>query len=136
MPNRAGFTLVEVMIVIVLVGLLSAMVGPPMFGYLQAHRLQTGADRLTTDLQYTRSQAISRGRVLVMATTVNSYSITDPSDGTVLRQRNLDRGVALALAQQTNFYPWGMADPCDFNISNNAGAKQVSLLPTGIVEVQ
>ena len=136
LPKRNGFTLVEVMIVIVLVGLLAAMVGPPMYGYLQAHRLQTGTDRLVADLQYTRAQAITRGVVLRVSTTVNSYSITDPSNGAVLRQQNLDQGVGLAIAQQTNFYPWGMAEASVFNISNTTGAKQISLLPTGIVEVQ
>lgn len=136
MPKRGGFTLVEVMIVIVLVGLLAAMVGPPMYGYLQAHRLQTGTDRLVTDLQYTRTQAITRGVVLRISTTENSYTITNPGDGSILRQQNFDRGVGLAIAQQANFYPWGMAEASVFNISNNTGAKQISLLPTGIVEVQ
>ena len=136
LPNRAGFTLVEVMIVIVLIGLLAAMVGPPMYGYLQAHRLQAGTDRMVTDLQYTRAQAVSRGRILRISTTVSSYSITDPSNGNILREQDLDHGVALGVAQQADFYPWGMADPCDFDISNTTGARQVSLLPTGIVEVQ
>ncbi len=135
-PNRIGFTLVEAMIVITLVGLLAAMVGPPMIGYLQSHRLQTGIDRLVTDLQYTRAQAVSRGRVLRITTTTSSYTITDVDDGTELRQHTLDQGVALAIGQQTNFYPWGMADPTDFDISNKTGAKTISLLPTGIVEVQ
>lgn len=133
--KRAGFTLVEAMIVVVLVGLLVVMVGPPMYGYLQAHRLQTGTDRLVTDLQYARSQAITRGRILRISTTEDGYTITDTSTNTVLRQQTFDQGVALGLAQQCNFFPWGMADNADFNISNSTGAKQISLLPTGIVEV-
>ena len=136
MPNRAGFTLVEVMIVIILVGLLAAMVGPPMYGYLQAHRLQTGSDRFVTDLQYARAQSISRGVILRVSTTANSYSITNPSDGSVLRQQNLDQGIALDMVQQADFFPWGMADNSVFKISNTTGDRQVSLLPTGIVEVQ
>ena len=134
--NRIGFTIVETMIVIVLVGLLTAMVGPPMYGYLQAHRLQSGTDRLVADISYARAQATSRSRVLRISTTVNSYTITDPSDGAVLRQQNLDQGIVLAVAQQADFYPWGMADASVFNISNMTGANQISLLPTGIVEVQ
>ena len=135
-PGRTGFSLVEIMIVLVLVGMLAAMVGPPMYGYLQAQRLQTGADRFVTDLQYARAQAISRGRVMRVVTTVNSYQVSDLTSGAVLRQQNLDQGVVLAIAQQADFYPWGMADNSIFNISNTTGARQVSLLPTGIVEVQ
>jgi prepilin-type N-terminal cleavage/methylation domain-containing protein len=136
MPKRGGFSLVEIMIVIVLVGLLVVMVGPPMYGYLQAHRLQTGTDRLVTDLQYARAQSISRGRILRINTTVNGYAITEPASGDTIRQQTLDQGVVLALAQQSNFFPWGMADNTNFNISNSTGAKQIDLLPTGIVEVQ
>ena len=135
MPKRTGFTLVEAMIVIVLVGLLIVMVGPPMYGYLQANRLQTGADRLVTDLQYTRSQAITRGQILQISTTTAGYTITEPASGTVLRQQTLDNGITLALAQQANFFPWGMADNTSFNISNSTGGRQIDLLPTGIVEV-
>ena len=136
LPNRTGFTLVEAMIIIVLVGLLAAMVGPPMYGYLQSHRLQTGTDRMVSDLQYARSQAVARGRVLRIATTATTYTITDPGDGSVLRQQNLDRGLALAMPQQADFYPWGMADATVFNLSNSTGGKQISVLLTGIVEVQ
>lgn len=133
--GRSGFTLVEMMIVIILVGLLAAMVGPPMYGYLQSHRLQTETDRFVTDLQYTRAQSIARGRVLRLNTTPGAYMISDPSSGSILRQHDLQDGLALANTQQIDFFPWGMADNSTFNISSSNGAKQVDLLPTGIVEV-
>ncbi len=135
MPGRAGFTLVEAMIIVVLVGVLVAMVGPPMYGYLQSQRLKTNTDRMVADLQFARSQAIARGSVLRIATTANGYTITDTGDGTILMQQTFDPGVQLGMVQQANFFPWGMAEDTDFNITNTKGTKQVQLLPTGIVEV-
>ena len=135
MPKRAGFTLAETMIIVVLVGLLVAMVAPPMYSYLQSHKLQAGTDRMVADIQYARSQAIARGSTMRIITTANSYQIINVTDGSVLRSQNLDQGVTLAVPQQADFFPWGMAETSVFNISNTKGAKQVSLLPTGIVEV-
>ena len=134
-PGREGFTLVEAMVIVILVGLLVAMVGPPMFAYLQSHRLQTNTDRMVADLQLARSQAIARGSVLRVATTETGYTITDMSDGSLVMQHVFDDGVKLGMVQQANFFPWGVADNTNFNISNTKGAKQVNLLPTGIVEV-
>ena len=42
---------------------------------------------------------------------------------------------ALANDQTADFYPWGMADPVVFNISNASGDMAVNLMPTSIVEV-
>lgn len=134
-PRRAGFTLVEIMIVILIVGMLAALVGPPMFGYLQSQRLQTNTDRLVTDLQFARSQSIATGNVLRIDATENGYRIIDTSDGTVLRQHAFDPGVGLAAAGQADFFPWGTSDNTNFDLSNTKGAKQINLLPTGIVEV-
>lgn len=134
-PRRAGFTLVEVMIVILIVGMLAALVGPPMFGYLQAHRLQTSTDRMVSDLQFARSQAIATGNVYRFDATEGGYRIVDMTDGSVLRQHAFDSGVELAAAGTADFFPWGMSDNTSFDISNTKGAKQISLLPTGIVEV-
>lgn len=133
--GRAGFTLVEAMIIISLVGLLVAMVGPPMYGYLQSHKLQSNTDRMVADLQFARSQAVARGTVIRIDTTEAGYTITDMSDGSVLLQHVLDDGVALGMVQQANFFPWGVSDNTAFNISNTKGAKQLNLLPTGTVEV-
>lgn len=134
-PQRAGFTLVEIMVVILIVGLLAAMVGPPMYGYLQSHRLQSNTDRLVADLQFARSQSIATGNILRIDATEAGYRIIDTSTGTTLRQHAFDQGVGLAAAGQADFFPWGMSDNTAFAISNTKGAKQISLLPTGMVEV-
>ncbi len=61
-PIRGGFTLVEIMMVIMLVGILAGMTAPPMFKYLEANRMRTRTDGMVADLQYARAIAISTGQ--------------------------------------------------------------------------
>jgi prepilin-type N-terminal cleavage/methylation domain-containing protein len=133
--RRQGFTMVEMMIVISLIGLMAAISAPPLFRYIQSNRLQTGTDRMVADMQYARSVAISSGRILRFAATEAGYTLTDPVSGDVLRSKNFEHGMALDAAVTVDFFPWGMANGAVLNISNPAGAARVDVLPTGIVEV-
>jgi type IV fimbrial biogenesis protein FimT len=62
MPNRhhRGFTLIELMIVIALVGVIAGLAGPFFVDYLRMQRLKGIAAELATDLAYARSEAVSR----------------------------------------------------------------------------
>jgi len=133
--RREGFTLTEMMVVILLVGLMAAASAPPMFRYIQSNRLQTSTDRMVADMQYARSVSISTGRILRFQATAAGYTLTDPNSGTVLRSCNFDHGLALGADATADFFPWGTANGMVFNLANAAGASRISLLPTGIVEV-
>ena len=133
---RGGFTLTELMIVILLIGIMATVSAPPMFRYIQSNRLQTGTDRMVADMQYARSVAISSGRILRFTATAAGYTLTDPNTDTVLRSYNFDHGLALDADVTVDFFPWGMANDAEFNLTNAAGAAQIDLLPTGIVEVR
>jgi len=128
--------MVETMIVIVIVAIITAMAGPPFFRYLTSNRLQTNTDRLVADLQYARSLSVSNAQILRFTCTSAGYRVTNPLDASIIRETNFDHGLALGGVATTDFYPWGMADPLVLNLANSAGNKQISVLPTGIVEVQ
>jgi len=133
--GRGGFTLVEMMVVIGIVGILATISAPPIFRYMESSRLQTNTDRMAADLQYARSLSISNSQILRFTTTLAGYKLTNPNTGDVIRERAFDHNMVLGAAQSSDFYPWGMADAKIFNISNHSGARQINLLPTGIVEV-
>jgi type IV fimbrial biogenesis protein FimT len=135
MRNNRGLTLVEMMVVIGVFGLLTAISAPSFFSYLRSNRLETSVNRLTADLQMARSTAIANGRVIQFLAAGNSYRITDTTTGTVLVDRTLETGVAVAADDSTRFFPWGMADAVTFNVGCPAGARTINVLPTGIVEV-
>ena len=134
-PWRQGFTLSELMIVIIVIGLMAAISAPPFFRFIQSNRLQTDADRVVADLQLGRALAIANSQILQFRATPAGYQLVDPLTNDVIRSHNFDHGLALDANFAVNFFPWGMADATVMTISNNAGAQQIDVLPTGMVEV-
>lgn len=134
--ERRGFTLTEMMVVILIVGLIAGIAAPPTYHFVQSNRLQTQADRLAADLQYARQVAVSRHTTMRFTSNAAGYEVADPVTGDVLRARELKHGMDIGGELQANFYPWGMADALVFNVENSSGRMVVSLLPTGMVEVQ
>lgn len=133
--RRGGFTLVEMMVILTVVGLMAAIAAPPLFRYVQSNELQTVGDRMAADLQYARSLSIANSQVLRFTATSAGYTLTEPLSGTVLREHDFKPGMALAADATADFFPWGMANATVFNLSNGTGARQITLLPTGVVEV-
>ena len=132
--NQRGFTLTEIMIVIMIVGIIAGISAPPLFRYVASNRLQTQTDRLAADLQYARQLAVSTNSTVRFDTTDDGYQVTNVA-GDVIREREFKNGLDLGADHSTNFYPWGMADAEVFNVTNSTGTLTVNLMPTGIVEV-
>ncbi len=135
LPDHSGFSLVEIMMVICLIGILAGITGPPMFKHLEANHMQNCTDRMVADMQYARAIAIATGKTHRFTCTLNSYSLTNLGTNIVVRQVNFDHGATLALAQSVDFYPWGMADALDFDLTLNDMDRTIQILPTGMVEV-
>jgi Tfp pilus assembly protein FimT len=135
MHSRKGFSLVELIVLIGIFGLLTALAAPSVMRYVRSNRLASSTERMAADIQMTRTLAISTGRIYRLAAVPNGYQIFDPLNGDVVRTRVFEGNVQLAAAANVHFFPWGMADAAVFNIQNGMGARQVNLLPTGVVEV-
>jgi prepilin-type N-terminal cleavage/methylation domain-containing protein len=134
-PQRRGFSMIEMMVVIGIVGSIATISAPPIYRFVESNRLQTNTDRLTADLQYARSLSIASSQILRFTATPQGYQLSNPNTGAVIRTTDFGHDMELGANQTTDFYPWGMADAAIFNITNGSGSNQVNLLPTGLVEV-
>lgn len=76
LPFRAGTTLLEMTIVLLLVGIVAAVAQPRFSSALSAYRLEAAAQRVRSDLEYARTLA----RVQSRMTTVR-FSTADASHG-------------------------------------------------------
>lgn len=134
--TNQGFTLVETMLVLCLVGVMASMAAPPFFRYLAANELAVQADRMVADMQYARSLSVANSQILRFTATAAGYRVTNPLTGIVIRESTFGHGLNLDRNQTADFFPWGMANQAVFNLHGNAGTRRITLLPTGLVEVQ
>jgi prepilin-type N-terminal cleavage/methylation domain-containing protein len=132
--GRRGYTLVEMMIVVAIVGLLAAIAVPAFSGYLKRSRLQGSRNELMADIYYARSMAISRRNTFRIVFAAGQYQVVNTADGTVARTRTAPPGITFASTGDPNLYAWGLADAVDITVGGGgAGYTTLNLLPTGSI---
>ena len=101
-----GFSLVELVMILAIIGVLGAMAAPRYLISLHRYRAGAAAHRLAADLELTRERAAaaSTSRTLAINTDNRSYTISwTSSDGsTATRIVRLDREPYLAKIVETN----------------------------------
>lgn len=142
--NSRGFTLIELIVVVVIVGIFAAIAMPSFSSMLHRSSVRAAADEFYDLLQYARAEAVTRGTIVNINAAVNTTQIVVAlganASGTVLRQvgaNGLQTGVAINSAvNSVNFSPTGTASvsacfqilyPTDTAIA----AQYISLLSSG-----
>ncbi|NIM20001.1 MAG: hypothetical protein GTO51_07090 [Candidatus Latescibacteria bacterium] len=132
----AGFTLVELAVIFVAIGLLVGIGIPSFQRYAANSRIEGSANELMMDIQHARSLAITRQQTYVIQFQANQYQVIEASTGTVIRQKSLPNRVALAATGNPQFYSWGRADPVNITLTGPYYFRILTVLPTGTVRRQ
>jgi len=79
MRSNSGFTMIELLIIIAIVGILVAVAAPSLSESMARRSLEGVANELSADLNYTKSQAVSVNATVSMITSAHGYTVSNAS---------------------------------------------------------
>lgn len=100
--HARGFTLVELMVVVVVLGLVAVLAAPSFTRTLANRHVKGAAEEAYADLQYARSEAVQRNAEVILAFNAAGWRITAAPGGTLLKDVALSGGATLAAGSGTS----------------------------------
>jgi prepilin-type N-terminal cleavage/methylation domain-containing protein len=136
--HSPGFTVVELIIVIAIMAICSAIAMPDIATFASGYKLKAAAREVATDLQLTRLLAVKENKTFQVIFGSNSYQVIRLSDGSVAKSRSF--GLEYPDIGLTNvsitFDPRGISNGNTVTVANTRGTKNVSVAPTGRVVIE
>jgi len=131
---RAGFSLIELAMVVVILAVVGAMAAPRFLSSRDAYRVEAATEKLQQDLESAREQAMASSAPCTITFTVGTgqYSIAG-MDGSRATARSSDLGASPFLARIQSASPssiridaFGVPD-ADINLALRVNGKQCEL---------
>ncbi|KPH56843.1 pili assembly chaperone [Pseudoalteromonas porphyrae] len=104
MNKTAGFTLVELMVVVSIIGIMAVLAFPSFSQQIMQDRVVTTANQLNSVYKYARSEAVKRDKDVTLAVSGTKWQVRAPVDGveTVLKEFVIQhQGVTVSLVNRT-----------------------------------
>lgn len=127
--NENGFTLVELMIVIVILGVLITIAMPNLGMVFKKNKLQASTSQVTSSLYLARMKAVNDAEPYGV-----KFNMTEPGDINIIRDPlgdNKVRGATSRLEEGIEFSEITFLS--DLVIFNEFGQLDINCLPTGIL---
>ncbi|MBI5966429.1 MAG: GspH/FimT family pseudopilin [Deltaproteobacteria bacterium] len=133
-----GFTLIDLILFLTVVGLSLAMASPHFVLFSSSYKLRGAAREVATDLQYTRLLAVKENRDFQVVFNSQSYQVVRASDGYVAKSRNFssDYPEVTLSGLSVPFNSRGNSSSRTIAVSNARGTKNVSINSTGRVKIE
>ena len=84
MKRHIGFTLIEVMTVVAIIGILSAVATPSFIKYIKQDRIISTANELMSTFKMARSEAIKREKIVTNASLLFSIGFSLSAAGAII----------------------------------------------------
>ncbi|SFC10894.1 type II secretion system protein H [Polaromonas sp. OV174] len=104
MRRNSGFTMIELMVIIAIVGILIAIAVPALTESMARRRLEGTANELSADFQYTKSQAASINAAASIVTSAHGYTVSSAS--ATFKTIALDSKITLTSPLTVSFDPY------------------------------
>mgnify|MGYP002776555428 FL=1 len=144
--HNKGFTLIELMVVIAIVAIVSAIALPSLNAFIDSTRFSAKANDLVAALSYARSEAVKRNATVSVCP---STGCTSPSanwsagwqvvaNGTVLQVYSAlssDTTLKAATAANLDYSPSGQSSGLIFDLCGSGRSRRIQVSQTGRVEM-
>ncbi|HOE23133.1 MAG TPA: GspH/FimT family pseudopilin [Smithellaceae bacterium] len=145
---RGGFTMLEIMIVIAIIGIMLGVAAPNFMDYMKSRRLSGAAMQMYVDLMNARQQAVTQNKwVSLRLENSHQYKIfTDSNKNGAIDtgESVIDRDIHPDFADVTfttsagtifAFYPNGTAASKTLTLSGSTGSKSITISTAGRVKI-
>jgi len=143
MHKSSGFSFIEVMTVIAIIGIVAGIVLPNVVGWLPRYRLRSGAEEIQSTLQLARLSAIKQNTDATVTFDTTNHTFEASISGQTIKSGKMPSGVIIESvtcpSSEVEFDSRGLANGSTGNIlvaNNQGGTMTITVNIVGMASVQ
>ena len=143
MRKSSGFSFIEVMTVIAIIGIVAGIVLPNVVGWLPKYRLRSGAEEIQSTLQLARLSAIKQNTDATVTFDTSNQTFEASISGQTIKSGKMPSGIIIesvtSPGSQVEFDSRGLANGSTGNIqvkNDQGGTMTITVNIVGMASVQ